>query len=579
LAALAALLTLCWVALGQAHPREHVHRSHPHMAWGRRHFAHHEAPSASEARSSERSDEGHPSWGHRGGRGHHYGWSKHSTKPKDEVVKPSKPKLDKPKVDEPPKLPESAEPAKPDKPDKPDEPTTQFCHNHCSTQESNGSCHDHCFGTGEAVCHDHCYGAFETNCHDHCYGSGDTYCHDHCYGAGDSYCHDHCWGSEDVSCHDHCFAAGASNCVDSCFTEGGSTTPPSSGPPAVGPPTIGPPSSGPPSVGPPVVPTGGRGGQTLSGGQLGRGQPGGGNGGGIPSSSLPSDHGLGGGTQTGIPSSNGAGGVGLGTGTAGTSGGAAGRLSQPLAAGTASVVAHGRTGRQQTATGGLNPRVGSHGLAALPASAPAALLEHFIQVIPWWIWLGFALALALAAGAGVAAVRSARRARARAGEVASVTADAMTDPLTGILNRRGFTTVAQRELERAQRYGHPLALAFVDVRGLKSVNDTRGHQAGDQLLKQVAALLKESSRSHDIVGRIGGDELAVMLTEQGVDGMTAVLRRVRAQLPATRSALGFDHDWDLTIGMAVFPRDGHSVEDLLATADRRLYMQRGIELR
>jgi diguanylate cyclase (GGDEF)-like protein len=227
----------------------------------------------------------------------------------------------------------------------------------------------------------------------------------------------------------------------------------------------------------------------------------------------------------------------------------------------------------------VNPRNGFHGLQVLPASAPATLIEHFIQVIPWWIWLAIAAALAVATAAGISAVRSRRQAQARAGEVASVTADAMTDPLTGILNRRGFTTVAQRELERAQRYGHPLALAFVDVRGLKTVNDTRGHQAGDELLKQVAALLKESSRSHDIVGRIGGDELAVMLTEQGVDGMTAVLRRVRSQLPATRAALGFDHDWDLTIGMAVFPRDGHSVEDLLATADRRLYMQRGIELR
>jgi diguanylate cyclase (GGDEF)-like protein len=244
------------------------------------------------------------------------------------------------------------------------------------------------------------------------------------------------------------------------------------------------------------------------------------------------------------------------------------------------VGAHGQTGGQRTASAGVTrPRVGSHGLQILPVSAPATLIEHFIQVIPWWIWLAIGAALAVAAAAGVAAVRSGRRARARAGEVASVTVDAMTDPLTGIFNRRGFTTVAQRELERAQRYGHPLALAFVDVRGLKGVNDTRGHQAGDELLRHVAALLKDSSRSHDIVGRIGGDELAVMLTEQGVDGMTAVLRRVRAQLPATRTALGFDHDWDLTIGMAVFPRDGHSVEDLLATADRRLYLQRGIELR
>jgi diguanylate cyclase (GGDEF)-like protein len=111
------------------------------------------------------------------------------------------------------------------------------------------------------------------------------------------------------------------------------------------------------------------------------------------------------------------------------------------------------------------------------------------------------------------------------------------------------------------------------------VNDTRGHQAGDLLLKHVAALLRESSRSHDVVGRIGGDELAVLLAEQGAAGMAAVVRRVRAQLPATREALGFDHIWDLTIGMAVFPKDGESLEALLDAADRRLYLQRGIKLR
>jgi diguanylate cyclase (GGDEF)-like protein len=290
--------------------------------------------------------------------------------------------------------------------------------------------------------------------------------------------------------------------------------------------------------------------------------------------------------------------TGLGGATSGGQSGAgrSGRpgVTQPLAGGTASVgpaagtsraaQSTGRTGHtagrtRATQAGGVRQLAGPHGLEAISGAGPATLLERFIQFIPWWIWLAFGIAVAAAAVAGVAAIRSGRRARARAGEVAMVTADAITDPLTGILNRRGFTNVAQRELERAQRYGHPLALAFVDVRGLKTVNDTRGHQAGDKLLKHVAALLQESSRSHDIVGRIGGDELAVMLTEQGAEGMAAVMRRVRSQLPITREALGFDHDWDLTIGMAVFPRDGHSLEDLLATADRRLYMQRGIELR
>jgi diguanylate cyclase (GGDEF)-like protein len=147
-----------------------------------------------------------------------------------------------------------------------------------------------------------------------------------------------------------------------------------------------------------------------------------------------------------------------------------------------------------------------------------------------------------------------------------------------VLNRRGFTDAAERELERARRYGHPLALAFVDVRGLKAVNDSQGHVAGDQLLRKVAAVLKESARTHDLVGRIGGDELAVVLAEQSVPGAAAMARRVRSEIPAHRSALGFDADWDVTIGTATFPEDGETLEDLLQAADRRLYQQRGIQV-
>jgi diguanylate cyclase (GGDEF)-like protein len=277
------------------------------------------------------------------------------------------------------------------------------------------------------------------------------------------------------------------------------------------------------------------------------------------------------------PGPGGAGLVGVGVGApvapTGHTGGAA-RVTTPLASGTTQIGARGRT--RTTAPSLHHPL---HPSKAVPAASFPTVIERFIQFIPWWIWLAFGAAFLGATAAGAAAWRYGRRARAQAAQVALVEADAMTDPLTGVLNRRGFGAAAQRELERAQRYGHPLALAFVDVRGLKTVNDTQGHQAGDMLLRRVAGVLQQSSRSHDLVGRIGGDELAVLLTEQGAAGMGAVIRRVRAQLPATRAALGFDHDWDLTIGMAVFPKDGHSLEALLDAADRRLYMQRGITLR
>jgi len=207
------------------------------------------------------------------------------------------------------------------------------------------------------------------------------------------------------------------------------------------------------------------------------------------------------------------------------------------------------------------------------------VIEHFISVIPAGVWIALAAALGLAAIGGGSALRSSRRAHRQAGEVAAVTAAALTDPLTGVLNRRGFTDAAERELDRARRYEHPLALAFVDVRGLKAVNDNEGHLAGDELLKEVAILLRESARVHDVVGRIGGDELAVLLAEQSTQGAAAMSERVRAQVPSHRATVGLNTPWDVTIGTATFPEDAETLDGLLAVADRRLYEQRGIELR
>ena len=205
-------------------------------------------------------------------------------------------------------------------------------------------------------------------------------------------------------------------------------------------------------------------------------------------------------------------------------------------------------------------------------------IVQFIRFIPTWVWILLGCLAALAVAAGAAAAYSARAARRNAAIVAEVSAAALTDPLTGALNRRGFVAAFERELDRARRYGRPLALAFLDVRGLKAVNDRYGHQAGDRLLRDVADLLHESARAHDVVGRIGGDELAVLLPEQSAAGVARVVQRVRAQIPRRRSELSVGGDWDLTVGVALFPEDGDDVEELFGTADRRLYEQRGISL-
>ena len=222
---------------------------------------------------------------------------------------------------------------------------------------------------------------------------------------------------------------------------------------------------------------------------------------------------------------------------------------------------------------------GSNGSSSSSSTAPLGrVITDIERVVPGWVWLALALALALATVAATAAFVATRRVKRQAGQFAAVTAAALTDPLTGVLNRRGFIEALDRELARARRYNLRFVLAYVDVRNLKGVNDTEGHLAGDELLKDAARLLKDSARADDVVGRIGGDEMGLLLVEQGAEGADVVINRITSQIPERQEALGLRAPWDLTVGTSSFPDDGSTVTELLATADRRLYEQRGIAL-
>jgi diguanylate cyclase (GGDEF)-like protein len=248
---------------------------------------------------------------------------------------------------------------------------------------------------------------------------------------------------------------------------------------------------------------------------------------------------------------------------AGTTGGTAG-------AGTTTKSSH--HGHKDRSSGGA-------GLLANLTATPASVVNHFIKVIPTAIWIALAAAFALALAFAALALRSGRRARKREKEFVAISAAAQTDALTGILNRRGFMDASERELARASRYNRPFVLAYVDVRGLKAVNDTEGHLVGDELIKTVAGLMKESARADDVVGRIGGDEFALLLGEQTEESAEPVIRRIRARVAERRAAMEIGMPWELTIGIAAFPHDGSTLEELLGVADRRLYEQRGIALR
>jgi diguanylate cyclase (GGDEF)-like protein len=275
------------------------------------------------------------------------------------------------------------------------------------------------------------------------------------------------------------------------------------------------------------------------------------------------------------------------TATAGTGAATAAGTAGTGAAGTAGTAGTAATGTQPTTasakrTGGHRTpeHTSSSGSNQSSPLAPAVkVIDHIVKVIPTAVWIALGAAFALMLAFAGLAFRSGRRARRREKEFAAISAAALTDALTGILNRRGFTEAAERELARASRYDRPFVLAYVDVRGLKSVNDTEGHLMGDELIKTVAGLMKESGRADDIVGRIGGDEFALLLAEQTAESADPVIRRIRARVAEARAEMEISVPWELTIGVASFPHDGKTLEELLDVSDRRLYEQRGIALR
>lgn len=148
-----------------------------------------------------------------------------------------------------------------------------------------------------------------------------------------------------------------------------------------------------------------------------------------------------------------------------------------------------------------------------------------------------------------------------------------TDALTGCLNRRAIDERLPSEVERAQRYGRPLAVVFADVDHFKQINDSLGHAAGDEVLCQVAQSCRAALRNEvDWLARFGGEEFLIVLPETGLEAAVAIAERLRQAIAATPVAAGGGETVPLTasFGAAQY-RLGESVQDLLARADERLY--------
>ena len=150
---------------------------------------------------------------------------------------------------------------------------------------------------------------------------------------------------------------------------------------------------------------------------------------------------------------------------------------------------------------------------------------------------------------------------------------ARDDDLTGVMNRRSLMERLESELHAATRHGDLLAVALCDVDGLKSVNDSAGHLAGNEVLIKVARVMRESVRAEDVVARFGGDEFVVMLPRTGLLPAQALVGRMSARLrDETYHWAGVEHNVPrVSFGLAWFPEDGRTADDLLAAADERMY--------
>jgi diguanylate cyclase (GGDEF)-like protein len=149
---------------------------------------------------------------------------------------------------------------------------------------------------------------------------------------------------------------------------------------------------------------------------------------------------------------------------------------------------------------------------------------------------------------------------------------ATVDELTGLANRRGFFALGEHQLLVAARTRAAIALLFVDVDGLKSVNDTLGHSTGDRLLKEAADVLRETIRGSDLAGRLGGDEFCVLLMgDPDLDAERAV-QRLRDTTAAHNARPGRSFQVSLSIGVSALP-PGRSVtlEELIDAADEEMY--------
>jgi diguanylate cyclase (GGDEF)-like protein len=153
-----------------------------------------------------------------------------------------------------------------------------------------------------------------------------------------------------------------------------------------------------------------------------------------------------------------------------------------------------------------------------------------------------------------------------------VETQAVTDPLTGLWNRRYMAEMLDREVARALRFGHAISLIIIDIDDFKKINDKQGHLQGDIVLEAVSDVVRERTRSIDVAARYGGDELALILVETDLDGATALAERLADRMRESEVPLRDGGSMGVTIsaGVSTIPDCADDLESLVDAADRAL---------